>query len=147
MEITIGFEGQKRDLNDLVFDLFERHMLREGLEKETPGDVKIVMKPMELRKGYALALLEVAAQFGSNVVASLFAGWLVEKWKKNGAKRINIKIENRIYQMDPDIIAKAVEDALAKLQQKKAPTKALGAVASGTRQSSGGPKGRTKAQS
>src|SRR6266699_6506681 len=125
-EITIGFEGQKRDLNDFVYDLFEQHMLREGLEKETPGDVKIVMKPMELRKGYALALMEVAAQFGANFVASLFAGWLVEKWKKNGAKPINVKIENRIYQMDPDIIANAVEDALAKLQQKKAPAKALG---------------------
>jgi len=145
-EITIGFEGQKRHLNDFVFDLFEQHMLREGLEKETPGDVKIVMKPMELRKGYALALMEVAAQFGANVVASLFAGWLVEKWKKNGAKPINVKIENRIYQMDPDIIAKAVEDALAKVQQKKAPSKALGTVTSGTRQASGDPKGRKKAR-
>jgi len=102
---------------------------------------------MELRKGYALALMEVAAQFGANFVASLFAGWLVEKWKKNGAKPINVKIENRIYQMDPDIIANAVEDALAKLQQKKAPAKALGQAASGTRQASAGPKSRKGSRS
>jgi hypothetical protein len=49
-EITIGFEGHKKDVNDLVFDLFEAGMLREGLQKNTPGGATVVLKPMEMRK-------------------------------------------------------------------------------------------------
>jgi hypothetical protein len=124
-EVVIGFEGQKRDLNDFVFDLFEAHMLRAGLEKETPGDGKIVVKPMLLRKGFTLGLMEIGLTFGTAAGAQLFANWLSDKWKKNGEKRINVKIENHLYQFDPALIAKAIEGAMAKLEEKKRPIGAL----------------------
>src|SRR5437879_5440628 len=33
-EITVGFEGSTKDVNDLAFGLFEAGMLREGLRSE-----------------------------------------------------------------------------------------------------------------
>jgi len=113
-EIIIGLEGQTRDLNDLAFSLFEAGMLREGLEKETPGDITIVLKPMQLRKGVGHAIIEIGLYAGQNVALPLFLAWLYDKWKKAGKKPISIKIENHFYQFDPDLLTKAIQDAISK---------------------------------
>jgi hypothetical protein len=66
--------------------------------------------------------------------------------KPGEPRSISIKIENRYYQFDPEVLTKALEDVALKAKQKKAPTGTLRAT-SGTRQSSEGPKARKKAQS
>jgi hypothetical protein len=114
-EIVIGFEGQTRDLNELVFDLFEAGLLREGLEKETPGDAKLVMKPMELKKGAGMhAVMEVGLWVGKNVAVPMFVTWLCNKWLSNGQKSISIKIDNHFYQFDEAVLAKAIGETLRK---------------------------------
>jgi hypothetical protein len=113
MNITIGFEGQQQDLNALFFDLFEAGMLREGLEKETPGGAKIVMKRRPLRKGYAHALMEIGLFAGRDVALPLFLAWLYDKWKGAGEKPITIIIENRPYQFDVEVLTKALDEAIA----------------------------------
>lgn len=118
-EIIIGFEGQTRDLNALTFDIFEAGMLREGLEKAAPGDVTIVLKPMEMRKGVGHAIIHIGLVVGDKVALPLFLAWLYDKWKKAGEKPISIKIENRFYQFDPELLAKPVQDALSKETKDK----------------------------
>jgi hypothetical protein len=129
-ELIISFEGKTQDLNDFVFDLFEAHMLAAGLEKETPGDAKLVLKPMLVRKSaLSQAVIEVGLFVGQNVVLPLFVTWLYDKWKKNGEKHVSIKIENHLYQFDPDLLGKAIEEALAKRDSRKTSPKALKATA------------------
>jgi hypothetical protein len=119
-ELIIGFEGKTRDLNDFVFDLFEAQMLKEGLEKETPGDAKLVLKPMPVRKSaFSLAVMHVGLFIGQNIALPLFVAWLYDKWKKNGQKHISIKIANRLYQFDPDLLVGAIEKQLEKPEERK----------------------------
>ncbi len=83
-DLIISFEGKTKDLNDFVFDLFEAHMLAAGLEKETPGYAKLVLKPMGMRKS-ALSqavidvglFIEVCQLFCVNDQV-LFLGWVRE---------------------------------------------------------------------
>ena len=103
----------------MEFDLFEAHLLQEGLEKEAPGSATIVMKPRALRKGFAHALIEIGLNFGQSFSASLFASWLYNKWKQNGEKRISVKIENRFYQFDVAVLTKALEDAIRNQKAKE----------------------------
>lgn len=119
-EIIITFEGRTQDLNDFVFDLFEAHMLKAGIEIETPGDARLVLKPMTVRKSaLSLAVIHVGLFVGENIMLPLFVAWLYDKWKKNGEKHISIKIESRLYQFDPDLLVKAIEERLAKQVEKK----------------------------
>lgn len=112
-KITIGFEGQTRDLDELFFSLFEAGMLREGLEKETPGDVKIVLGRMEMRKtAYAHTVMHIGLFVGQNVALPLFVAWLYDKWKKSGEKPITVTINTHLYQFDPDILIKGIEEAM-----------------------------------
>jgi hypothetical protein len=118
-EIIIGLEGPKRDLNDLAFSLFEAGMLREGLEKETPGNTKIVLKPMEMRKGVGHGIIEIGVFAVTSVAAPVFVAWLCKKWINAGEKPISIKIENHYYQFDPAVLTKAIEEAIAKQLKDK----------------------------
>jgi hypothetical protein len=112
-EITVGFEGQKRDLNDLLFDLFEAGLLREGLEKQTPGDATIVLRPMELRKtAFAHVVMEIGLIVGKDVALPLFVAWLYDKWKKNGEKRITVIINAHYYEFNSGPLTKALEEAI-----------------------------------
>jgi hypothetical protein len=130
-----------------VFDLFEAGLLREGLEKEVPGGATLVLKLIQMKKSALMqAAMEVGISFGSGVAATIFGEWLVEKWRKNGKKHISAKIENRLYQFEEKLIAKALDDAMVKLDLKKPSAKAATAV-SKTDQSSGDQKGRKTAQS
>jgi hypothetical protein len=49
----------------------------------------------------------------------LFANWLYDKWKKNGEKKISIKIENRFYQFDVTVLTKALEEVAPVKKAKK----------------------------
>jgi hypothetical protein len=141
-EIIVSFEGRTRDLNDFVFDLFEQHLLQEGITKEAPGEVTVVLKPMKMGKSALMqATMQVGLSLGSNVAVSLFAQWLYDKWKKNGEKQISVKIENRLYQFDPALLAKAIEGAAVKPPTKKPAASAVEAP-SQRRPVSGGGKGR-----
>ena len=80
---------------------------------------------MLVRKGFVLRLMEIGLTFATAASAQLFATWLSDKWKKNGEKQINVKIENHLYQFDPALLAEAIEKAMAKLEQKKPPSSAL----------------------
>jgi hypothetical protein len=113
-EIIIGFEGQTRDLNELTFDLFEAGMLRAGLEKAAPGDVTLVLKPMEMRKSFGHAIIHVGLVIGDKVALPLFLAWLYDKWKKTGEKPISIKIVNHNYQFDPALLTKAIQEEIDK---------------------------------
>src|ERR1700693_1269229 len=113
-EIIIGLEGQTRDLNELIFDLFEAGMLREGLEKAAPGDVTLVLKPMEVRKSFGHAIIHIALAVGDKVALPLFLAWLYDKWKNTGEKPISIKIENHNYQFDPAVLTKPIQEAIDK---------------------------------
>ena len=113
MNITIGFEGQQQDLNDLFFNLFGAGMLQEGLEKETPSGAKIVMQRRPLRKGYANALMEIGLFAGRDVALPLFLAWLYDKWKGAGEKPITIIINNRYYEFDIKTLTKALDEAIA----------------------------------
>src|ERR1039457_1169571 len=116
-EIIIGFEGQKTDLNDLTFSLFEAGMLQEGLEKQTPGDVTIVLKQTEARKSISHGIVHVGLVVGDKVALPLFLTWLYDKWKNAGEKRISIKIENHNYQFDPAVVTKPMAEAIAKTKK------------------------------
>lgn len=118
-EIIIGLEGQKPDLNELTLSLFEAGMLRSGLEKKTPGDVTIVLKPTELRKGVGHAIMHIGLVVGDKVALPLFLTWLYDKWKNAGEKPISIKIENHNYQFYPAVLTKPMEEAIAKTKKKK----------------------------
>lgn len=113
-EVIIGLEGQTGDVNDLAFSLFEAGMLREGLERETPGGAIIVLKPMAMRKGIGHGIIEFGLIVGDKVVLPLFLAWLYDKWKKAGEKPISVKIENHFYQPDPELLSKAIQEALNK---------------------------------
>lgn len=113
-EIIIGFEGHRHDLNELTFDLFEAGMLREGLERSAPGNVTLVMKPMELRKGFGHAIVQIGLVIGDKAVLPVFLSWLYDKWKKAGEKPISIKIENHFYEFDAALPTKAIEEAVRK---------------------------------
>jgi len=111
-EIIIGLEGRTPDLNELTFSLFEAGMLAEGLEKQTPGEVTIVLKAMPLRKGVGHGLIEIGLLIGQNVGIPLFVCWLYDKWKNAGEKPISVRIENHFYQFDTAILEKAIEEVL-----------------------------------
>jgi hypothetical protein len=49
----------------------------------------------------------------------LFANWLYDKWKKNGEKKISIKIENRFYQFDVTVLTKTLEEVTVVKKAKK----------------------------
>jgi hypothetical protein len=118
-EIIIGLEGRTQDLNALTFDLFEAGVLRAGLENAAPGNVTIVLKPMEMRKGVGHAIIHIGLLVGDKVALPLFLTWLYDKWKRAGEKPISIKIENYYYQFDPALLAKAIQDALSKETKDK----------------------------
>jgi len=48
-EITIFFEGQRRELNELGFAIFD-HMIRYDVPLDVPGDATLTLKPEALRK-------------------------------------------------------------------------------------------------
>jgi len=117
-EIIISFEGQRRDLNDFAFDVFDRE-LNLGREKETPGGT-IVIREMPLAKSaIGHAIIEIAFFIGKNVAVPVFVAWLCAKWKRQGEKPISIKIENNFYQFDPSLLTNAIEEAIAKQKKKK----------------------------
>ena len=115
MQIPIGFEGQQRDIRDFMFDLFEAGKLQEGLENDTPGDARIVMGPLGLRKGAQLhVIMEVALYVGQNIAVPLFVAWLYDKWRRGGEKPINIVIDNRRYQFSVSLLTKALEEKISR---------------------------------
>jgi hypothetical protein len=117
-EITIGFEGQRRDVDDLLFGLFDGS-LSKGQSKKAPGNVTIVVKSMPMAKGtFAHAVVEVAVFVGTNVALPLFLTWLYDRWKAKGERPVSLRIENRFYQIDPAILQKAIEDEIKKLEKK-----------------------------
>lgn len=117
-EILIGFEGQKRDVNDLLFGLFDGS-LAVGQRKEAPGNVTIVVKSMPLAKGtFAHAVVEVAVFLGTNAALPLFLTWLYDRWKAKGERPVSIRIEGRFYQIDPALLRRAIEDEIKKLEKK-----------------------------
>lgn len=113
-EIIIGLKGRTPDLNELTFSLFEAGMLREGLERQTSGEVIIVLKEMPLRKGVGHGLIEIGLFIGQNVGIPLFVCWLYDKWKNAGEKPISVRIENHFYQFDTAILEEAIEQVLRK---------------------------------
>lgn len=117
-EIVIAFEGQRRDVNDFAFNVFDRE-LSLGREKETPGGT-IVIRAMPLAKSVlGHAIIEIGLFVGTNIAVPLFVAWLCDKWKRQGEKPITIKIENNFYQFDASLVTKAIEDAIAKQKKKK----------------------------
>ena len=119
-EIIVGFEGQKRDLNELLFALFEAGMLRDGLQKVTPGGSTIVLKPMEMRK-HALghAVMEIGLIVANSVAVPLFVNWLYEKWRDCGARKITVKIKRRNYEFEQGQLTKAIEEAIEFCAEQK----------------------------
>jgi hypothetical protein len=117
-EITIGFEGQRRDLSDFAFDIFDQE-LSLGREKEAPGGT-IMIRDMPLAKSaLGHAIIEIALFTGKNVAVPVLVAWLCSKWKRQGKKPISVKIENKFYQFDAPLLTKAIEDAIAKQKKKK----------------------------
>lgn len=115
LEITIGFEGQRRDVDDLAFDLFEAGMLKQGMSNQTPGNTTIVLKAMPMAKAaFVHAVIEIALFAGKNIAIPLFVSWLYDKWRRQGKKPISIVINNHYYQFDESVMAKAIEDAIRK---------------------------------
>ena len=113
-EVIIGLEGQTGDVNDLAFSLCEAGMLERGSGKgdarrrdhrpETDGNAQRNrprnhrIRPDSRRQGRL----------------PLFLAWLYDKWKKAGEKPISVKIENHFYQPDPELLSKAIQEALNK---------------------------------
>ena len=62
--------------------------------------------------------MEVVLNLAEGFTAGIFANWLYGKWQKSGEPRsITIKIENRYYQLDPEVLAKALEGAAKKAEK------------------------------
>jgi hypothetical protein len=120
-EVTVGFEGQKRELNELLFGLFEAGELREGLQKVTPGGATIVLKPMEMgKRALGHAIMEIGLIVANSVAIPLFVNWLYEKWRSCGARKITVKINRRFYEFEQGQLTKAIEEAIEfRTEQKK----------------------------
>jgi hypothetical protein len=117
-EVIIRFEGQRRDLNDFAFDVFDQE-LSLGREKETPGGT-IVIREMPLAKSaLGHAIIEIVLFIGKNLAVPVFVAWLCTKWKRQGEKPITIKIENNFYQFAASLVTKAIEEAIATQMKKK----------------------------
>jgi hypothetical protein len=116
-EITIVFEGQRRELNELGFAIFD-HVIRYDVPLDVPGEATLILKPEALRKSVGPGVMEVVLNLAEGFAAGIFANWLYGKWQKSGEPRsITIKIENRYYQLDPDVLAKALEAAAKKTEK------------------------------
>jgi hypothetical protein len=110
-EITIFLEGQRRELNELGFAIFD-HMIRYDVPLDVPGNATLTLRPEALRKSVGSGIMEVVLNLAEGFAAGIFANWLYGKWQKCSEPRsITIKIENRYYQLDPEVLAKALEAA------------------------------------
>jgi hypothetical protein len=127
-EVKIGFEGPRGDVTDLMFSLFEAGMLTEGLQKDAPGNARIVLKPMVMRKRpLDHAVLEIGLYAGNSIAVPLFVTWLYDKWQKQNQKPISIVIHNHFYQFDKDLLIKAIEDAIRAEELRPMKTSNIGA--------------------
>ncbi len=123
-EIDVVFHGQRRDLNQFGFAIFE-HEIRYDFPIDVPGDAKLTLKPEVLRKAVGPGIMEVVLNLGEGFAAGLFANWVFAKWQKSGSPpSIKIEIDNRFYQFDPEVLTKALEDAAKKVKAKKPPNTA-----------------------
>lgn len=123
-EITVFFEGQRRDLNEFEFAIFD-HAIRYDVPIKVPGDTTFTLRPDLLRRGVGPNFMEVVLNLGERFAAGPLADWLYAKWGKSGEPpSITVKIENHYYQFDPDVLTRALEDAAKSLVNRKGPGKA-----------------------
>lgn len=116
-DVIIFFEGHRQDLNEFGFAIFD-HMIRYNVPMDVPGNVTLTLRPETMRKSVGPGVMEVVLGLAKEFAAGIFASWLCGKWKKSGEPRsITIKIENRYYQLDPDVLAKALEGAAKKAEK------------------------------
>ncbi|PYX49701.1 MAG: hypothetical protein DMG79_07985 [Acidobacteria bacterium] len=116
-KITILFEGQRRELNEFGFAIFDQ-MIRYDVPLDVPGNMTLTLRPEGLRKSVGPGVMEVVLNLAEGFTAGIFANWLYGKWQKSGEPRsITIKIENRYYQLDPEVLAKALEGAAKKAEK------------------------------
>jgi hypothetical protein len=120
-KIIIFFEGQRQELNELGFAIFD-HMIRYDVPLDVPGNATLTLRPEALRKAVGPGVMEVVLNLAEGFAAGILANWLYGKWQKSGAPRsITIKIENRYYQLDPEVLAKALDAAAKNAEKKEVP--------------------------
>jgi hypothetical protein len=116
LEITFG--GEKRDLNKLMFALFETDSIDEQTRKELPGGALLEMRPMQARKGANLLhFFDVAVSFGAGVGSSLVAAYIYDKLKKQKGKRIRMLVERREIHVTKSGLIKIIEERIKKEEE------------------------------
>jgi hypothetical protein len=112
-QIALAIVGETKDLNRLLFSLFESDSVEAGMSKEIPGG-SIALRPMSLSKDAAgLSVIEFALSCATAVGTSLIAAYLYDKLKPARGTTTRILIERRGIEISESAISKIFEETIS----------------------------------
>ncbi len=116
-EITIEFTGQREDLDEFSYALFETDSIGSGTTKEIPGGGTITIGRALLRKSVdAPRVIEIVLSYGKDISAGFVAAYIYDKLKAHKGEKLCMSIEYQETHFDKGEITKII-DAEIKLNE------------------------------